>query len=133
MTIQPITYRGRTIAAATRSRFFLADALDQRPAGDPELTFVIFMCAYAGDVLSGILPGPYTRPGRPHLSAPPRHRRAAASAHDPQQPVALVVADRPHPARHDRSPRRRPPAGTGFAIHNNDPGRQRGEPCRSRH
>jgi hypothetical protein len=35
-------------------------ALDQRPAGDPELTFVIFMCVYAGEVLSGILPGPYT-------------------------------------------------------------------------
>jgi hypothetical protein len=60
MTIQPITYRGRTVAAATRSRFFLAERLDQRPASDPERTFVIFMCAYAADVLSGELPGPYT-------------------------------------------------------------------------
>jgi hypothetical protein len=60
MTLQPITYRGRTVAAATRTRFFLAEALDQRPADDPERTFVIFMCAYAGDVLSGVLPGPYT-------------------------------------------------------------------------
>jgi hypothetical protein len=59
MTLQPITYRGRTVAAATRSRFFLAEALDERPASDPERTFVIFMCAYAGDVLSGVLPGPY--------------------------------------------------------------------------
>jgi hypothetical protein len=48
------------VAAATRTRFFFADALDQRSASDPELRFVIFMCAYAGDVLSGILPGPYT-------------------------------------------------------------------------
>jgi hypothetical protein len=48
------------VAAATRSRFFLAEALDQRPASDPERTFVIFMCAYAGDVLSGVLPGPYS-------------------------------------------------------------------------
>jgi hypothetical protein len=60
MTLQPITYRGRTVAAATHTRFFLAEALDQRPAGDPERTFVIFMCAYAGDVLSGVLPGPYS-------------------------------------------------------------------------
>ena len=60
MKIQPITYDGRTVAAATRERFFLAQALDERDAHDPERTFVIFMCAYAGDVLSGILPGPYS-------------------------------------------------------------------------
>lgn len=60
MTLQPITYGGRTLAAATRSRFFLAEALDERPANDPERTFVIFMCAYAGDVLAGVLPGPYS-------------------------------------------------------------------------
>ena len=60
MTLQPISYRGRTVAAATRERFFLADELDRRPAGDPERTFVIFMCAYAGDVLAGRLRGPYS-------------------------------------------------------------------------
>ena len=60
MTLQPITYRGRTVAAATRTRFFLAEVLDERPADDPERTFVIFMCAYAGDVLAGVLPGPYS-------------------------------------------------------------------------
>jgi len=60
MKIQPISYRSRTVAAATRDRFFLAEALDERAAHDPERTFVIFMCAYAGDVLSGVLPGPYT-------------------------------------------------------------------------
>jgi hypothetical protein len=59
MTLQPITYRGRTVAAATRTRFFRAEALDARPADDPEPTFVIFMCAYAGDALAGLLPGPY--------------------------------------------------------------------------
>lgn len=48
MPVQPITYR--TVAAATRSRFFLADELDRRAIGDPERTFVIFMCAYACDV-----------------------------------------------------------------------------------
>lgn len=60
MTIQAITYRGQTVAAATRSRFFLGEALQQRPTDDPERTFVIFMCAYAGDVLCGRLPGPYS-------------------------------------------------------------------------
>jgi hypothetical protein len=35
-------------------------ALDRRPPSDPERTFVIFMCVYAGDILSGVLPGPYS-------------------------------------------------------------------------
>jgi hypothetical protein len=60
VSVQPITYRGRIVAAAARSRFLLADELDQRPVGDPERTFVIFMCAHAGDVARGELPGPYT-------------------------------------------------------------------------
>ena len=60
MDIQPITYRGRTVAACTRERIFLADALEGRLPGDPELTFVLYMCAYAGDVARGELPGPYT-------------------------------------------------------------------------
>jgi hypothetical protein len=34
--------------------------LESRPVGDPERTFVMFMCAYAGDVLRGELPGPYS-------------------------------------------------------------------------
>ena len=56
--IQPITYRERTVAAATSSRFFLCDTLDA-PTGDPaDRTFVIFMCAYAIDVLRGALLGP---------------------------------------------------------------------------
>jgi hypothetical protein len=60
MTIQAIRYRGRTVAAATRTRFVLGETLDRRPISDPERTFVIFMCAYAGDVLAGVLPGPYS-------------------------------------------------------------------------
>jgi hypothetical protein len=60
VSVQPITYRGRIVAAATRSRFFLADELDRRPVVDPERTFVAFMCAYAGDMARGALPGPYS-------------------------------------------------------------------------
>jgi hypothetical protein len=59
VSVQPITYRGRIVAAATRSRFFLADELERRPLADPERTFVILMCAYGGDVARGELPGPY--------------------------------------------------------------------------
>jgi hypothetical protein len=60
MHIQPITYRGRTVAACTRERFFLADELESRPPDNPELTFVLFICTYAGDVLRGDMPCPYT-------------------------------------------------------------------------
>jgi hypothetical protein len=60
MRLQTITYRGRPVACATATRFFLADDLDRLPAGDPLLTFVIYMCAYAREVHTGELPGPYT-------------------------------------------------------------------------
>ena len=60
MNLQPITYRGQTVAATTPERFFLADELRHRPPGDPETVFVCYMCAYASEVLSGDLPGPYT-------------------------------------------------------------------------
>jgi hypothetical protein len=55
-----VSNRGRTVAACTRERILLADALERRGAGDPELTFVLYMCAYAGDVARGELPGPHT-------------------------------------------------------------------------
>jgi hypothetical protein len=60
MRLQPITYGGRTVACATASWFFLSDDLERRRVGDPERTFVMFMCAYAGDVLRGDLAGPYS-------------------------------------------------------------------------
>jgi hypothetical protein len=59
-----ITYQGRTVAAAGPERFWLAPELDRRPAADPERTFVIYVCAHAGDVL----PGPYQRPRRRPLA-----------------------------------------------------------------
>jgi len=59
-SLQPITYRGRTVAAVTPQRVFLGDELEDRPRGDPELTFVIYMALCAGDILNGRLPGPYT-------------------------------------------------------------------------
>ena len=60
MYLQPITYRGHTVAAAGRGRYFLCDELEQRPAQDPELVFVTALCHYAGLIATGMLPGPYT-------------------------------------------------------------------------
>ena len=57
--LQTIRYRGRAVAACTRERFLLAEDLRARRAGDPELTFVLFMCLYFRDVAAGQLPGPY--------------------------------------------------------------------------
>jgi hypothetical protein len=58
--VQPIVYRGRLVACATRDRIFLSEGLERCAASDPELRFVLLMCCYAGDVLSGALPGPYS-------------------------------------------------------------------------
>jgi N-terminal domain of anti-restriction factor ArdC len=57
--LQAISYRGRLVAACTKRRFFLAEHLEHRPPDDPERTFVVLMCAYAGEILRGELPGPY--------------------------------------------------------------------------
>ena len=59
MSLQPITYHGRLVACTTPTRAFLADELQHRPADDPELSFVLLMCCYARDVLTGELDGPY--------------------------------------------------------------------------
>lgn len=60
MRVQLIRYRGRIVAWASATRFGLADDLAHLANGDPELTFVLLMCAYARDVINGRLPGPYT-------------------------------------------------------------------------
>jgi hypothetical protein len=114
MTIQAITWRGRTVAAATRSRFFLAEPLDQCPASDPERTFVIFMCAYAGDVLSGELPGPYTdenarRYARACLVPPELLERAGLDIELAAPALGLPVDElRAARAEHAQGPEARP-------------------------
>ena len=60
MDIQAITYRGRTVAACTRRRFFLSDDIADRDPNDPLVSFVIGMCVYAHLVAAGDMPGPYT-------------------------------------------------------------------------
>ncbi len=56
--LQPITYRGRLVAVATSTRFFLSDELEDR-TDQADLGMVVFMCMYAIDVASGQLRGPY--------------------------------------------------------------------------
>ena len=57
--IQTIRYRGRIAATVTPTRFFPPiGCCGYRPA-IPTLTFVVFMCFYAADVLNGELRGPY--------------------------------------------------------------------------
>jgi hypothetical protein len=53
-------HRSATPAAVPGHAYtlFLDEVVDERPAVDPKRTFVIFMCAYAGDVLAGALRGP---------------------------------------------------------------------------
>jgi hypothetical protein len=59
MTIQPISYRGRTLAACTRRRVFLSRELETLAPDDPTRLFVLEMCLYAGEILNGYRPGPY--------------------------------------------------------------------------
>jgi hypothetical protein len=57
---------GAPLAACARERFVLSDEFDGRPAGDPELTLVLFMCVGAS-----ALPGPYgDHEARRHARAP---------------------------------------------------------------
>lgn len=119
MKVQPVMYCGRLVACATASRLFLADELERRPVGDPERTFVMFMCAYAGDVLRGELPGPYTdeqarlyaraalTPGEllePERQAPGRGvARTAGALGLPVRELEQAIADAKR--EHERAPR----------------------------
>ena len=58
--LQPITYRGRLFAVATGSSFILSDDIDKQVDDPAEIRMVVFMCAYAVDVATGRLPGPYS-------------------------------------------------------------------------
>jgi hypothetical protein len=60
MTVQPITYGGRTLAACTRQRVYLSAELEALEPDHPLHLFVLGMCLYAGEILNGHRPGPYT-------------------------------------------------------------------------
>jgi hypothetical protein len=57
----PIEYAGQLVAlVSTRRIHIVAPWLRTRPAGDPELRFVAYMCLCCGEVLNGRLPGPFS-------------------------------------------------------------------------
>src|SRR5690349_21636559 len=58
----PIEYDGELVALVSAERVhIISPRLAARPAGDPELRFVAYMCLCCGEVLRGNLPGPYTQ------------------------------------------------------------------------
>jgi hypothetical protein len=57
----PVEYAGELVALVSPQRVhIIAPWLLARPAGDPDLRFVGYMCACCGEVLAGRLPGPFT-------------------------------------------------------------------------
>lgn len=60
MACNPVTYRTRPVAIAAAERFWLTDEIDALPTANPLKTWACFMCLYARDVLTGVLPGPYS-------------------------------------------------------------------------
>lgn len=55
-----ITYDGTIAAIAGPTTFVLAPAIAALPVAHPTTRVVAFMCAFARDVLTGDLPGPYS-------------------------------------------------------------------------
>ena len=101
MDIQPVTYRGRTVAACTRDASSSPTRSSSRPPGDPELTFVLYMCAYAGDVARGELPGPYTDDDARHYA-----RACLIPTELLERPRSTSTAPRPRSACPPTSSRR---------------------------
>jgi hypothetical protein len=60
-TLVPVEYRGGLAALVSADRVHIvAPWLLVRPAGDPELRFLAFMCLCAGQVLRGAIEGPFS-------------------------------------------------------------------------
>lgn len=98
-----ITYDGRTVALAGRERFRLAADIQALPDHHPRRRHVCFMAAYARDILTADMPGPYTDTDADHFarlvtntggcdpvfalaSTPANHSRAATQRR--QRPLA---------------------------------------------
>lgn len=70
MALQPVTYRDEVLAAASPTRFLLSDELRRRRAGDPELTFVLYMTACAREILAASFRASTATSGRAATPAP---------------------------------------------------------------
>ena len=60
VSLQPIVFRGRLAAAASRQRFFLAPHVEALEPEHPDRVFVSLLCCYARDVLEGTIGVPYS-------------------------------------------------------------------------
>jgi hypothetical protein len=59
--LEPVVFRGELVALAGPERFHIvAPWLQERPDGDPDLRFVVFMCLFRRQIELGELPGPFT-------------------------------------------------------------------------
>jgi hypothetical protein len=60
-SLVPVEYLGDLVALVSARRFHIvAPWLADRPAGDPDLRFVAYMCACYAEITAGRLPGPFT-------------------------------------------------------------------------
>ena len=55
-----ITYQQQPVALAGRDRFWLIEPVLSLPDGHPTKRLVLFMTAYARDIITGHLDGPFT-------------------------------------------------------------------------
>lgn len=60
MSVITITHQGRVAALAVDTRLWLAAHVEALPDGHPRKRWICFMALYARDVLTGVVPGPYT-------------------------------------------------------------------------
>lgn len=63
-----IIYADAVAAAAGPTRFYLAPRIAALPDGHPTKRVVVFMCAYAREILTGRLPGPYRDDDAEHFA-----------------------------------------------------------------
>ena len=80
--MQQISYANQAAAMAGRERFWLVDELEQLDPEDPVRVWVSWLCVYARDVLTGVLPGPYGQ------QAAERYAREALMPEEQFLPVA---------------------------------------------
>lgn len=60
-SLVPIEYRGTLVAVVSADRVHVVSPwLASRPAGDPDLRFVLYMCLCLGEVLGGRFGGPFS-------------------------------------------------------------------------
>src|SRR5690242_6134799 len=56
-----VTWRNRTAATVDLNETWLCPQIEVLETDHPERRFVCAMCLYAQDVVTGVLPGPYTQ------------------------------------------------------------------------